>query len=206
MAWLLLLGVAEAQPANEHATTSQPLSSTLQVAATRSQARDVAPDYRIDADGGGANPRHDLTLTFTSQGARVAGRAGAFSLRLERFGRGDGETVRQTTPRIDGGWVEYDRGAGLREWFVNLPQGVEQGWTVTNRPAGAGPLRLALDTDSPPDRVDDKRLVWAGLVYHGLVAKDANGRTLPSRWAYDDARLRIEVDDSNAAYPILIDP
>ncbi|MGH9380514.1 MAG: hypothetical protein ACRD2Z_07870, partial [Thermoanaerobaculia bacterium] len=178
----------------------------LYLAVARSRAAEADPAYHVDRHGRGANPRHGLDLAFTAGGARVDGRAGGFALRLARFGRGDGEPVRQTAPRIDGAWVEYQRDRGLSEWFVNLPDGVEQGWTVTERPAVRGPLVLELDTARPPDRVGDGRLAWSGLVYHRLVAVDAAGRELPAAWTPDGARLRIEVEDRDAAYPVLIDP
>jgi hypothetical protein len=188
------------------AEVAEALPATLQLAAIRSVARDAAAKYRVAADGRAVNPRHGLALTFTPEGARIEGREGGFALRLARVGRGSGEAVDPATPRIDGAWVEYDRGAGVREWFVNLPRGVEQGWTVTERPAGRGPLALVLDTGRRPDQVDDDRLAWSGLVYHRLVALDAEGRKLPARWTSEAARLRIEVDDTAAVYPVVIDP
>jgi hypothetical protein len=191
------------------------MSALLHVAVVRSLARDAGREYDIDATGRGTNPRHGLTLRFTPEGARIeistpdtsrgTGHAG-FTLRLDRFGRGVGDAVRPAAPRIAGAWVEYDRGDGVREWFVNLPRGVEQGWTVAERPAGTGPLTLVLDTGRRPDCVADGELGWAGVVYRGLVALDARGRRLPSRWVSDGHRLRIEVDDATAVYPVVIDP
>ncbi|MPY89097.1 MAG: hypothetical protein GEU99_14360 [Luteitalea sp.] len=197
---------AQVPPVVAESRDGEALPATLQLAMTRRLAREAAREYRIAADGHGANPHHGLTLTFTPEGARVDGGNGGFALRVARIGRGGGEVVRPATPRIDGAWVEYDRGAGVREWFVNLPQGVEQGWTVTERLAGHGPLALTLDTGRPPDRMNDERLAWSGLVYHGLVARDAEGRELPAWWTSDGARLRIEVDDAAAVYPVVIDP
>ncbi|MGH9162683.1 MAG: choice-of-anchor D domain-containing protein, partial [Vicinamibacteraceae bacterium] len=213
------IAFAPAIPVRTHEakTDTEPvaLPASLHVAVAQSLARDADREYHIDSDGHGVNPRHGLTLRFTAQGARIetsmrdaqrVAKHGGFTLRLDRFGRGDGERVRHSAPRIDGASVEYDRGRGLREWFVNLPRGVEQGWTVAARSAGAGPLVLELNTGRRPDEVDEEEVAWAGLVYRDLVALDAHGRELRSRWVNDGAWLRIEVDDAKAVYPVVIDP
>lgn len=207
MTWLLLTSPIAAEGlATGPVAEPDALPAMLQLTAARAKAGDVSTDYHIDAEGRGTNPRHGLVLRFTSRGARVDGHDGGFALQLTRFGRGNGLPVRHTKPRISRAWVEYDRSAGLKEWFVNLPQGVEQGWTVAHRPAGSGPLMLELDTGRPPDLAEPEQLLWSSIVYHGLVALDAEGKRLPSRWMQRGRRLRIEVDDDVAAYPILIDP
>lgn len=183
-----------------------PVSASLQLALTRSRAAHADPAYRIDDDGRGRNPRHRLDLAFTPAGLGLVGDHDGVALRLQRFGRNEGVPTRTIAPRIEGAWIDYARGPGLVEWFANLPQGLEHGWTVTQSPQGSGPLMLELDTGRTPDEAGADRMAWAGLAYRGLVAVDGVGQRLPSTWRQEGARLRIEIDDRGATYPILVDP
>ena len=105
--------------------------------------------------------------------------------------------------------------AGLREWYANGPFGLEQGMTLSSRPAGAdsnGALRLEFALGGASARLQGGRLTFAGpggraiLRYSGLIATDARGRVLPSGLQLDGRRLLIEVNDRRARYPITIDP
>src|SRR5262249_2051778 len=103
--------------------------------------------------------------------------------------------------------------AGLREWYAAGPLGIEQGFTVTQRPAGNGPVTLNLTLGgSLQARQVGSELRFVGtsggtaLRYGGLVALDANKQRLPARLEFDGRSLRIRVDDTSARYPILVDP
>jgi hypothetical protein len=136
--------------------------------------------------------------------------------------------------------VTYARGPVV-EWYDNGPEGLEQGFTLADRPEGMGQLRLEgrIEADAaaagltarfdPRDEaievIDAGGRCW--LRYSKLLAYDARGRRLPSKLDLVESRgargdvaaeadrdakegcafiVRISVDDTDAAYPITIDP
>lgn len=101
--------------------------------------------------------------------------------------------------------------ADVTEWWRSLPSGLEHGVTLDRRPPGRGPLMV--DVAVRGLRAEGRgsiRLVessgrTAGW-YQALAVWDAAGRRIPARmWAQADA-IRIEVDDEDARYPLVIDP
>ena len=119
--------------------------------------------------------------------------------------------------RADENRLAVKRADGIYEWFVNSAGGLQQGWTLTERPAGdsAGPglgLELAVRGDLEP-RVEAGAVSFVNadeavvLTYGGLLAWDADGRRLPVEFvAAGDGGVRIEVDERGARYPVTIDP
>lgn len=109
--------------------------------------------------------------------------------------------------------LRYDRGNGLSEWWLASPVALEQGWTLEASPRGQGDLliqvsvgsRVWLGTDGDSARFrDSSGRVWS---VREATAIDAAGQPLPARLDQsEDGDLLIRVDDSNAAYPIAIDP
>ena len=124
----------------------------------------------------------------------------------------DAREIRVTDNRI-----EYLREA-FTEWYVNDPHGLEQGFTFHNRPSGgndSAPLVLRLGSSSDfksiltndekgIDFIDD--LGQTVLSYSGLHAWDANGKALATRMTADGTEIALIVNDSDALYPIVIDP
>lgn len=107
--------------------------------------------------------------------------------------------------------------AELIEWYVNTPAGLEQGFTLNQRPAmdRQAPLRLvfALTGNLHPKLAADAQAVTmvsnngnAVLQYDKLASVDATGRALPSRMEVRGHELALVVDDTEAVYPITIDP
>ena len=128
-------------------------------------------------------------------------------MRLDRLGYASalGE-VGPAAPRAVANRVEYRRD-GVKEWYVNGPLGLEQGFDVRERPvAGRGPLTLSMRLSGPARRDGTGVLLGDTLRYDGLTAVDARGRTLPSSLRLRDGRLDIRVDDRGAAYPVRVDP
>lgn len=88
---------------------------------------------------------------------------------------------------------------------------MEQGWTVDVAPDGAGELSLGVAVEGAVVTVNDGE-VWlqgdAGglLVVRALEAWDADGRSLPARFQRTPEGFSVRVDDSDARYPIEIDP
>ncbi|MEW6477779.1 MAG: FG-GAP repeat protein [Actinomycetota bacterium] len=165
-----------------------------------------------------ANPAQGLRATFDADGVEIkVGEAGTLALRLVAWGRGDDlEPVPAGTVASAAGRVEITRGP-LVEWYVNDRRGLEQGFTIHERPGSdnGAPLRLVLAMEGgfeisvmPGGR--DARLFQpdTGTTVHhtGLMAMDSTGCDLPCRMEIEDERLAIVVEDCAAAYPLTIDP
>jgi alpha-tubulin suppressor-like RCC1 family protein len=175
--------------------------------------------WASQTDGGlqAPNRRHDLRTWFEPDGIRVherttEGSPGLLALRWSGVGRGEAlEPVGPGEVAHERERVEIRR-EGLVEWFVNSEQGLEQGFTLAERPAGEGKLALeiALEGAEASASGDGLRFATAPgreLAYAKLVVADATGATLPARMhAASPDRIRIEVEDAGATYPILIDP
>lgn len=141
--------------------------------------------------------------------------AGSVSLRLSGVGRGPqlGTIGGRLSVVEHGNRVVYRR-PGLQEWFAAGPLGVEQGFTITRRPAGAlGPVTVALRLGGSLLAVgagSEVRFVTrsGGLAmrYGGLTAVDARGVRLPAKLVLGGGRLLLRVDDHGARYPLRIDP
>ncbi len=181
----------------------------------------TAAAYAVEPgrDGGyqAWNARQRLTARFDSEGIQVDSAHGSVGLRLAGWGYGSALSA-PAKPEVaaSGKRIEYRRG-GLVEWYVNEAAGIEQGFTLTEPPAGGkpgAPLTIALALRGPlqPELTDQGRsiLLRSGgkpeLRYAGLKAWDARGRDLPARMEIAGDEVRILVDDASAAYPVTIDP
>jgi hypothetical protein len=173
------------------------------------------PAYQVRDVGGGmemVNSRHGLSAVFTAAGVEVVhSDSTRFGMSLLTFGRGEtGVSVSKVLPFGSRNRVEYRR-ATLTEWYTNGPFGLEQGFTVWERPAGDSrtPLTvsLAMSGNVPPVlNAPDRLTLGPSLRYSGLVTVDATGRELPSSMELRERQLLVHVDDANARYPITIDP
>ena len=176
------------------------------------------PSYRALALAGGFRLRNrgqDLVARFGARGVEV--RSGRAWLGLSLSGYGYGGELRAlaaVSPRAQGNRVVYGR-APLREWYVNGPLGLEQGFTLAAAPigrrTGALTIALALSGNVRGSLSLGGGVMFAGpggaaLAYGGLIARDAHGRTLPSRIELRRGRLLLRVDDAGAHYPLTIDP
>lgn len=170
------------------------------------QAVAQAALYRIEPAMGSflaENPRQQIIGRFTDGRSEFQFREHRLSLELVRRGR-----VLRTYAQDNR--VEFER-AGLSEWYVNGPQGIEHGFTVERRQSrGRLELILALGGDLTPQLVGEDVLLRAGsetvLRYGGLKSWDAENRALPSRAVVEGSRIRLEVDTKNARYPVFVDP
>ncbi|HVN37628.1 MAG TPA: integrin alpha [Myxococcota bacterium] len=104
------------------------------------------------------------------------------------------------------------RRAGLVEWYRNSSDGLEQGFDLETRPGGRGSLVLELAILDAAASVEDDAVVFRSetgrrLSYGRIEARDAAGKVVVARLeAPDPQRVRLVVDDSEAAYPLTIDP
>ena len=109
--------------------------------------------------------------------------------------------------------IGYQWDARVEEWFINSAHGLEHGFTIADRPPGAGPLLLHLAVRGNLQGEGSGRGVRfvdragaATVNYAGLRAFDSAGRELTAGMTTEAGGLRIEVDESGARYPITIDP
>ncbi|PZR73394.1 MAG: hypothetical protein DLM73_10790 [Chthoniobacterales bacterium] len=110
----------------------------------------------------------------------------------------------------------------LLEWYENRPEGIEQGFTLNERPerngvvVGEEPLRvlLAVTGDLNARAKDGGWIELAdshgsgALGYSKLIAMDADGKQLAARMeaSADGREIALLVEDEGARYPIVIDP
>ncbi|MES1220233.1 MAG: integrin alpha, partial [Bacteroidota bacterium] len=100
--------------------------------------------------------------------------------------------------------------------YINNEEGLRQNFIVGKKPSGAGSLRVAMSvTGTLSATLNNNKLSFfesndtsVKLVYSDLKVLDANHTSLPSHMQYDKLthELNLIVDDSKAAYPVLIDP
>jgi len=170
--------------------------------------------WQVRNPAGGLSARVSATAVEL-EGLPDAERPWRLRMYLESWGRGEhqeppgGARPRATEHRLD-----LDRGV-LTEWYVNDERGLEQGFTIARAPASAtaGPLRLvlALEGDFTVRVLDGGRDAVltspdTALSYGGLVAWDATARELEARLVPAAGGIAIEVDDTDAVYPVTIDP
>ena len=104
--------------------------------------------------------------------------------------------------------TQYD---GMTQWWQGSGHAVQQGWTVKSRPAGQGQLGFVVEVEASFVETDGSH-AWiesaAGKSWHveGLVAWDANKKLLDTWIDSDGQSLTFRVDDTDAAYPITVDP
>ena len=202
--------------ASQSSGGSPPDPSSLAMAQSHIEAR----EYHATINDRGLqapNRRHNLRTYFESEGIRVLDREGESQrslaeMRLLAFGRGSNlADVGPGVVEVDGARVEIRR-QSILEWYVNDSSGLEQGFTLDERPIGGGAvvLKLGLTGADILDRGDTLRLKThegRQLDYGKLFAFDAKQTALPVEFVVSEVgEFEIHVDDSNAQYPILIDP
>lgn len=180
-----------------------------------------SPAYQIrPAPAGGfalTNAPAGMSARIVGPGLRVRAGDAVWQLALAGWGRAAAlaAPVPSAGPRLAANRLEQPMG-DLSAWYQSGPLGIQQGWTIARRPAGAGPLALALALGgdlraavAPGGRGLELRDPAGALAlrYGGLLAYDAEGRALPAGFvAGPDGRVTIMVDDRAAAYPLTIDP
>ncbi len=148
------------------------------------------------------------------------------------YGAYTAHTPWQTT----GTRAEREAAPGLTEWYENRAEGLEHGFTVAARPAGAGESGFSLDValeglraEAVPQADDGQAdaeqagrlrplpssgdLVFSDpatnqpvLAYRHLKVWDATGKELAAAMRPTAIGLRFSVRDEDAVYPVTIDP
>jgi trimeric autotransporter adhesin len=169
------------------------------------------------------NPGQQWTTRFDGRGFLVepTGQDWRWGMELRSYGVGELRHGIPGTARVATGEkrLSYHWHESLEEWFLNDSRGMEQGWTFSERPAGATDDRLRLDFAvlgglEATVRSDGLSVAFANesgeveLNYGGLKAWDAEGRDLPVRFLTGSGigSLSVEVDERGAVYPVTIDP
>ena len=216
------------------AQTLADLPVTAQSAVSAAIGRDQAA-YHAAASAQGftlANPANGFTASVQSGVLAISSGADRWDMTLDGLGY-DGAigpvgtaTVKAAGNRVDASYASVDA------WYVNGPQGLEQGFTIAgvpplgglpgDSPAKAGtPTELTVELALGGDLTatanaagDGLKLVQpdgiAALGYNGLSAYDSTGRALPASLEVCSVggkqELLIHVNDAGAKGPITIDP
>jgi hypothetical protein len=163
------------------------------------------------------NPAEGLHMRFGLSGVQV--RSGDIQVGLSLRAAGYGDSLQgfgPVVPTAHANKVIYGR-AGISESYANGPLGLEQGFTLAQRPLGprSGPLTLSVGRlpAAMSARVSsDRRSVelYVGehevLRYGGLLVSDRSGRNLPASIEVSGGSLLLRIDDRGARYPLRVDP
>lgn len=169
------------------------------------------------------NPGQQWRTTFDGRGFTTVPDSGGWSWGLELTSYGFDMARKVISGKASvthsAGQVSYQWDGNLCEWFLNDTRGMQQGWTISQRPAGAGantPLHfdfsirggLGAQVSSNGDGISFmKRDGSSVLTYGGLKAWDADGKDLEVHFEVaGEGEARITVVESEARYPITIDP
>ena len=161
---------------------------------------------------------------FTMQGVQLSPKANddwTWGLSLTKYGYAGAMNTINTQPLLHANkeMLTYEWDANLREWWINDPDGLEQGFTIQQRPLGAKQqspliLEMAISGNLEPTQNEDsltfaKRDGTTILTYDKLYVIDDNGQPVPAAMKLINGRnprLQIVIDDSQATYPLTIDP
>ena len=218
-AWQRMMGtVAEDQHRSRYAVrpVSEAEGVTEAGGAPSSTQRDVL--FRSHSPERGLRARYGPAAALLSRDPATAeDETWELGLPLAAWGRPGAMTpAAPATLAAQANRLSYAR-PGIEEWYLTGERGIEQGFTIDARPAGAGELRVEmrllsrLEVQLDADGLGASFVDGSGelaLRYAGLAAWDAEGRALAARLVMDEAaqRLAIVVDDGGAAYPVTIDP
>ena len=185
------------------------------------------------------NPGQQWVTRFDGRGFTATPSEGGWTwgLELQGYGWQGAESSVAGKPDVQaaGPRLSYDWDATMQEWFLNDGRGLEQGFTVQQRPAPAahqnwaytsfrtypecpatgtdlsfkmtvrGSLTPSISADAQSVQFQDASGATV-LNYGGLKAWDADAKPLPARFAACEGGFRFLVDERGARYPITIDP
>ena len=190
------------------------------------QAQVAAGKYRASKhqnDGFvSSNPAHGWQIRYAADGTTTLrprdreAKAYYLGLKLSALGFAARQTLdRPQQITADDFTVTYQWTDDLREWWVNTDTGLEQWFELEHRPSGVKSgqpltLEVTLETDLAASQsgnalsfVND---AGTTISYNKLNAWDVNGRELPAHMQLVANRLSLIIDDTDASYPLTIDP
>jgi hypothetical protein len=137
---------------------------------------------------------------------------GSFGMRFTGIGRGEAIIPAGAgRPEVKGRKIDIPYGdASL--WYLNNEEGIEQGMIVAARPEGDGLMRVsfALQGTLVPAK-SGNAVIFSnsnGSVfrYSGLKISDSAGHSFPGTICLEGNNLIWEIDDTDATFPLIIDP
>ena len=165
------------------------------------------------------NPAAGYDAYITEAGVSIAVNDESY-VSLSLHGLGYGAALQAAAPGEVSGdkqMINLTREGGVREWYINGPEGLEQGFTLSEPPGERQtgvPLRLALEVSEgwrAVAREDGQQVTLRSadgqvVEYGKLAVRDHLGRNVPARLAVVKKQVVIEVEDGEATYPLTIDP
>jgi hypothetical protein len=203
------------------------LNDAMAAIRTRVEPLDRAPASFTEADWYACNDSSRFRSYFAPGGVQLVSAnpksPWRWTQRVTGYGYGNKLAPPQASdPVVAANRLDYPRGNGLTEWFLNDSRGLEHGFTVRTAPAqeeapgarGLLTVTMALETGLTPRlnaAADSLAFTTADgktqLHYAGLKSWDATGRVLPSRIEpRENGEWALLVDDAGAQYPVTIDP
>ncbi len=187
------------------------ISAALGVDLNKYHPRATHNGYEVE------NPKQ-LTKTYLSASG-IDTRISGHDWKIDLLGYGYGRAMTmapKVIPVANNNRIEYRRGL-LTEWYVNGHRGLEQGFTLSRQPKGSAKgriLQIAMGFSGDFQVLEEDnrslRLTVANgdsvLRYGGLSVRDANDKELAATLRVSRNHLWLEIDDSTARYPIMIDP
>lgn len=208
------------------ATASRPASalqerSALPLTMQTGGSRDPAADnrhFRIQRTAAGAiivsDPTHGLQATLIAGSITVRDAHGLwFALSGPAIGRGATlAPVRGfTAPALSKNRVTFVSPT-TDEWYAKKRSGIEQGFAISHRPAGRGPLQISQTLSSNAAahlQAGGQEVRFGsdtrGLRYDQLLVLDAAGTRLRASMSISGHQLTITVNDAEAVYPLRVD-
>jgi hypothetical protein len=171
-----------------------------------------------------SNPAHQWDVTFNEGEVLVRPALGddwSWFLVPSGYGYKDSVLPLNDEPEVivDENRIEYKYNDDLIGWYINDEKGLEHGFDIGAPPQpkmdGNLVIEMTLDTSLKPNVKNNGNdivfLEKSGkeiLNYGKLLITDATGYTIPSslHLSRDSNTLIISIDDTNAVYPLIVDP
>jgi hypothetical protein len=157
------------------------------------------------------NHAQGFTATLSDSGVGLWAGTSTVGLSLTGVGRSDAlRAPARVAPSASQNVVTYEQ-PGLTSTYVNGPAGLEQTFTLAQRPTATGQVHIALAVRGSVPRLNGSTVQLpvaggTGLTYGGLSVTDATGRVLSSSLQVTAGRIVLEFADAAAVYPIHVDP
>ena len=215
-------------------TTGSTGAKSLRASFIKSVQAEGRAEYAVQkgATDGGELRMHSapqrLSATLLTDGVRIDAAAeqapGSAAFKLAHYGcaNDSGPRLGPSRPVAQGNRVSYHR-AQVDEWYQSGPLGVEQGFDLLSTPAcrpgnreQSVELQIEIASNLHAALVKNQEgAEWLELRddsgkevlrYSDLYAEDADQKALPATMSLAGNLLTLRIDDSNARYPLHVDP